>query len=308
MSSKSCPSAAKPGRSWLVLALCLALGAALGAAAVACRPAGPRSDMLLFILAGQSNMSGRGEVGRLPPGFPANRERIQVFNNAYQWCGPREPLDDPRGQRDLCSRDRAPGVGPGLAFAQRLSELMPRSRIGLIPCAKSDTTLAQWAPSPLPDTLYGSSLRRARAASQRGRVAGVLFFQGENDTASLAAAKSWPRRFAGLVAAWRRDLGDPALPVVFAQLGRLGAELRADPLCRHWRLLQQEQAALRLPNLAMVRADDLPLKPDGIHLSTPAQLRLGRRMAWAMHRLLTQGPGLAGQSAPRPAANSKTTK
>ena len=277
--------------------------AALGLAALlllaACQRPRPQPTALLFILAGQSNMSGRGELGRLPPGFPANRGRINNFTNAYTWREAVEPLDDPRGQKDACSLDPAPGVGPGLAFAQRLSQLMPSVRLGLIPCAVEGSSLAQWAPSRRGDALYGSSLRRAREASRRGRVAGILFYQGESDAFSRQAAESWPRRFAALVAAWRRDLGDPGLPVVFCQLGALSPKLRSQPGFRYWELLKKKQAAIRIPGVAMVRTDDLARKPDGIHLSTPGQMILGRRLAQAMHRLLTRRPSLAGPAAAR---------
>ncbi|MCB2225643.1 MAG: sialate O-acetylesterase [Desulfarculaceae bacterium] len=267
-------------RLCLIFLLCLCLGV------VACGRDETPPELLIFILAGQSNMSGRGELNQLPDNFPANRERIANFNNAYQWSGPQEPLDSPQGQKDLCSLDLTPGVGPGASFGQRISELMPTVHVGLIPCALGGAGIAMWAPSTNPKTLYGSSIRRAGEAAKRGRVRGVLFFQGESDTASRAAVVAWPRRFAALVAAWRRDLGDPTLPVVFAQLGRLGGNLKSDPDYRYWNLLKAKQAKLRLPYVAMVRSDDLALKPDGIHLSTSGQIFLGRRMAEAMYRLL----------------------
>eukprot|EP01022_Parablepharisma_sp_SALTPOND_P017733 TRINITY_DN2883_c0_g2_i1.p1 TRINITY_DN2883_c0_g2~~TRINITY_DN2883_c0_g2_i1.p1 ORF type:complete len:304 (+),score=110.65 TRINITY_DN2883_c0_g2_i1:765-1676(+) len=282
-------------RPWLKILLCLLLipGAAASAAPL------PSDGLMLFLLAGQSNMSGRGELGRLPPGFPSQRSRIAVFNNAYQWCGPDEPLDSAVGQKDACSTDTAAGVGPGAAFAQALAELMPSARVGLVPCAKGASSLRRWAPVHQRDTLYGSCLARARAASARGKVRGVLFYQGESDAHSRAAVRAWPLRFAELVAAWRRDLGNPLLPVVYCQIGSLGPELRDRPRYRYWDLLKQRQAAVSIPGVAMVRTDDLPLKPDGLHLSTAGQLILGRRLAQAMHRLLLrQGSAGGGQNPP----------
>lgn len=255
---------------------------------VGCGPDEGKPKTLLFILAGQSNMSGRGELKQLPPGFPAHRERIKNFSNADVWTEAKEPLDDPQGQKDACSLDLTPGVGPGLAFAQRLSELLPAVHVGLIPCARGAVTLDQWAPNPRPGTLYGSSLRRARLAGQKGRLAGVLFYQGESDAGSLEAAQSWPRRFAALVAAWRRDLGDPGLPVLFCQIGDLAPRWRKAPGFRYWEQVRQAQAGVRLPGVAMVATGDLPLMPDGIHLSTQAQLILGRRLAQATYELLLE--------------------
>ena len=270
-------------RPWPILLLCLFILAPTASWG----RSGPFHDTLVFILAGQSNMSGRGDLGELPPGFPAHGERLANFNNAYVWTTARAPLDDPQGQKDACSLDPFPGVGPGVAFGERLCELMPGIRVGLVPCARGGATLAAWAPAQGARTLYGSSLQRAAQAAKQGRVGGVLFYQGESDTASRAAAEAWPKHFADLVAAWRRDLGDPHLPVVFAQLCALGKDLAHDPLYRYWDLLKEKQAAIRLPRVLMVRSDDLPLKPDGLHLSTAGQMILGQRMAQAMHRLLT---------------------
>ncbi len=278
-------------RAISLIILAATLAGALGMAG--CGPAGERERTLLFILAGQSNMSGRGEPRELPPGFPAHGERIQNFSNADVWAEAREPLDHPRGQKDACSLDLSPGVGPGLAFAQRLGELLPTAYVGLIPCARGGASLAQWAPGPSPASLYGSSLRRARLAGQKGRVAGVLFHQGESDAGSLTVVRAWPSRFADLVTAWRRDLGDPGLPVVFCQIGDLAPRWRRTPGFRHWEELRQAQATVRLPGVAMVATGDLPLMPDGIHLSTGAQLILGRRLAQAMYELLEQRKAVA---------------
>ncbi|MCB2192187.1 MAG: sialate O-acetylesterase [Deltaproteobacteria bacterium] len=264
----------------------LLLLAWLLAGPLSCGPGWGEGQTLLFILAGQSNMSGRGDLGQLPPGFPANAGRIRNFSNADVWCEVAEPLDDPRGQKDACSLDLSPGVGPGTAFAQRLSELLPQVDVGLIPCARGRVTLDEWAPNSRLDSLYGSSLRRARLAGKKGRVAGVLFYQGENDTTSRQAVQSWPQRFAALVSAWRRDLGDPKLPVVFCQLGKLAGQWRGDPEFRYWDRLKQRQASVRLPMVRMVVTDDLDLKEDGIHLTTASQMILGRRLAQAMYDLL----------------------
>ncbi|BEQ16688.1 acetylxylan esterase [Desulfoferula mesophila] len=268
---------------------------------VGCGSDWDESGALVFLLAGQSNMSGHGDLSELPPGFPANAGRIGNFSNADVWTRAVEPLDDPAGQKDACSLDLCPGVGPGLAFAQVLTGLMPQARVGLIPCARGGSTLAHWAPGSRPDSLYGSSLRRARLAGAKARLAGVLFYQGESDAYSRQAAETWPSRFAALVAAWRRDLGDPRLPVVFCQIGALAPQWRADPAFRYWDLLKKRQAALRLPLVRMVTTDDLALKDDGIHLTTASQMILGRRLAQAMYELLEKRGTAGGKPArPRP--------
>ena len=53
--------------------------------------------------------------------------------------------------------------------------------IGLIPCAKGGSLIHDWRRNLDDNTLYGSCLKRARAASLMGNVAGLLYFQGEID-------------------------------------------------------------------------------------------------------------------------------
>src|SRR5262245_42445884 len=69
------------------------------------------SNLYLIALAGQSNMTGAGDVRMLPVGFQWN------FTNADIWELAREPIDSNYGQVDAVSRDEHPGVGPALAMA-----------------------------------------------------------------------------------------------------------------------------------------------------------------------------------------------
>ena len=83
------------------------------------------NNLHLFILARQSNMVGMGNVSELPEDFPRHKNRIWNFTNAYLWQRAKEPIDSPFYQVDQVSRDNGAGVGPGLAFADRLAELQP---------------------------------------------------------------------------------------------------------------------------------------------------------------------------------------
>ena len=75
------------------------------------------NNLYLIALAGQSNMTGAGDVKLLPVGFPTNGPRIWNFTNADTWEPAREPIDSNDRQVDTVSRDRHPGVGPALAMA-----------------------------------------------------------------------------------------------------------------------------------------------------------------------------------------------
>ena len=111
-------------------------------------------DLTIFILAGQSNMSGRGKLP-VPKEFDGVKE-IWNYANSGRWEEAREPLDDPTGQVDRVSIDEVPGIGPGLAFAVRMRHLSGKS-IGLIQCAKGASSMEMWRTG-------GGSLRRVRSA------------------------------------------------------------------------------------------------------------------------------------------------
>ena len=134
------------------------------------------SNLYLIALAGQSNMTGAGDVRMLPVGFPMNGPRMWNFTNADIWELAREPIDSNYGQVDAVSRDEHPGVGPALAMADAFTAKYPKVSVGLIPCGKSGSSIEKWHPDMSRSTLCGSCLYRQKQAAQQGQAArlGVL--------------------------------------------------------------------------------------------------------------------------------------
>lgn len=239
--------------------------------------------LALFVLAGQSNMAGWGEL----PATQTLHPRAFVFGNDYVWRQASEPIDNPEGQVDPVSR--SVGLfGPGLAFATALLAERPEMGIGLIPCARGDTTISQWQRNLSDDTLYGSCLKRILAASTMGELAGVLFFQGEADALDpeqnperVLSVANYGEMFAYYVDDVRSDVGQPDLPIVFAQIGTTTA-VAAFP---NWSLIQQQQAALNLHCARMITTKDLTLGDD-VHYSTASYQLIGARFAAAYLELL----------------------
>ena len=76
----------------------------------------------IYLLMGQSNMVGRGELTRLPP-----HPRVLSFNKAGKWIPAVDPL------HETSSRDR---VGPGVSFGRGMLHVVDQEiTIGLVPCA-----------------------------------------------------------------------------------------------------------------------------------------------------------------------------
>ena len=167
------------------------------------------SNLYLIALAGQSNMTGAGDVKLLPVGFPTNGPRIWNFTNADAWEPAREPIDSNSGQVDAVSRDGHPGVGPALAMADAFTAKYPNVSVGLIPCGKSGSSIEKWQPDKSRDSLYGSCLYRQKQAGLQGRLRALVFWQGGQDGKDKKTAKHWGENFKAMVKAWRADVGDP---------------------------------------------------------------------------------------------------
>ena len=242
-------------------------------------PPAHKGKLSLFILAGQSNMVGWAPL----PEDVVTDPRVYVFSNDYHWRVASDPVDDAYNQVDRVSLDRIAFFGPSMSFALASLERHPQVVIGLIPCAKNSSAISEWQRDLSDQSLYGSCLKRALAASPMGELSGILFFQGEADAVDPSlepkpepepAASEWSVLFTQFVTDFRKDLDQPDLPVVFAQLG---STLALDAFS-NWELVKEQQLSVELPMTAMITTDDLPLM-DGVHFTAESYEIIGERFA-----------------------------
>lgn len=246
----------------------------------------------LWVLGGQSNMQGVGDLVDVEPQNP----QVHSFDMADNWVIAKEPLHVlvsatdrvhwPRNKEKVPERytgerltkylaNLKKGAGLGMPFA---AEMVRRTGVpvGLVPCAHGGTSMDQWSPALKDqggDSLYGGLLRRFQAVG--GRVKGMLWYQGESDSGSKSAPL-FQDKFEKLVAAIRADFKQPDMPFYYVQIGRFvnkGGEAG-------WNMVQQMQlnAESRIPRSGMVAAIDTDLD-DLIHVGTPDLKLLGQRMA-----------------------------
>jgi type 1 glutamine amidotransferase len=250
----------------------------------------------LWVLAGQSNMEGVGDLIDVTPPNP----RVMLLGMDDKWEQAEEPLhwlvDSPdpvhsgdphtRAERSAGQhKTRNKGAGLGLPFAVALAE-STGVPIGLIASAHGGTSMEQWNPSKKEqggNSLYGSMLRQVKLAG--GKVKGVLWYQGESD-AMGGASKVFPKVFSDFIASVRSDFGQPELPFYYVQIGRFVNG--SDP--RGWNAVQDAQRVIvdRVPNTAVISVVDLELD-DLIHVGTQGLKRAGQRLARiAEHELFGQ--------------------
>jgi hypothetical protein len=228
-----------------------------------------KKDLHLFLLAGQSNMAGRGAVKDLKPSEAAPNQRILSLNTSFAW----QPAADPLHWDKVGA-----GVGPGRFFARIVADKTPGVTIGLIPAACGGSPVTAWVPGKFFEMTkshpYDDALARARRAMQDGTLKAILWHQGESD-ANAQAAPLYEKRLVELIARFRSDLNAPDLPFIVGQLGQF----------KPWNAHQTEidrahkAVAAKVKNVRYVSSDDLTSTGDNLHFSTGAQRLLGQRYA-----------------------------
>ena len=223
----------------------------------------------LWVIAGQSNASGTG-TGYVddPPTLG-----VHLFGSDERWKLACHPLEDAtRSLHTITVHGVFQAHSPWLAFGRLLLSQL-NYPVGLIPTALGGSPLSAWMEG---EDLYVNMLDMVRLAG--GRVRGMVWYQGESDCAPRPC-EDYIKRFTRFVAAARRDLGAPELPILTAQLGRYAAPADEENH-RSWTRLReaQRQAAQTLLGVELIPTVDLSLC-DEIHLSAPANVLLGQRFA-----------------------------
>jgi hypothetical protein len=231
-------------------------------------PAQLAGGLDIFILAGQSNMQGKGlesEYSLLPP-----PDSVFVFTEHYAWQRGKEPVND--------------GIGPSISFASELLKAKRQPPIGLVNVAEGGTNIGQWSKSTGDKSLYQRLLKRALAASTQGHIKGVLFMQGENDAEgdSTDHYTDWDVQFEKFVTDLRHDLNNDSLPIVFGQLGK-GTK-------PYWVQIKACQQRVNLPLVAMIKTDDLAYQDTSVHYTTQGYIELGKRFAHGYKSLVQSQP------------------
>ncbi|MBI1356356.1 MAG: sialate O-acetylesterase [Acidobacteria bacterium] len=229
----------------------------------------------LYLLAGQSNMAGRGTVEEIDS-TPV--PRVFALNSAMEWGPAKEPLhfDKP----DIV------GVGPGFAFGRAMAEAEPNVRIGLIPAAAGGSSIRAWqhramhegTQSPPWDDALSRTFRVL--ALEGGELHGIIWHQGESDSKDYTA--EYEDALVDLVQRFRKEFRQPDLPFVAAQLAEFYYEKSPGAAEINAAIAHLPE---RLPHTAYVTAEGFTARPDGVHLDSASARELGKRYAEAMLKL-----------------------
>lgn len=231
-------------------------------------PLPPPEKFDLFILAGQSNMAGRGALDDASAKAPP---RVLKWTSANHWAPATEPLHWDKG---------VAGAGLGRSFAEAVTEKYPDLTVGLIPTACGGSPISAWAPGEFHGQTgshpYDDCIARAKSAAQNGKIKAILWHQGESDN-NPAAAAVYEEKLRELIARFRADLGIPDLPFLIGQLGQFPDQ----PWSESMVVIDQAQQniARTTPGVYFVSSEGLLSKGDNVHFNTESLREFGKRYA-----------------------------
>jgi len=241
-------------------------------------PPARKETFRIYLLMGQSNMAGR-DTRELAS--QVDNPRILALSADGKWVVARDPMHPKQGRTE-------PGAGPGIPFALEMIKADPGATIGLVPCAVGGSPLRRWTKGRGGD-LYEKAVEQARLAARDGVISGVLWHQGESDTAKKVDAESYEARLGQMLKDLRSDLGLPDLPIVVGQLGEF---LSLTP--EKYPYADTVRAAIRhipavVPHAGYADSSGLGHKGDKLHFNAEGARALGKRFAAAMLTLMRHG-------------------
>ena len=166
----------------------------------------------IYLLMGQSNMSGRGKINDSLSKI--SNDRVFMLDSNFNWVPAKHPVH--------FDKPKHVGVGPGLSFGIEMAKSNPSASIGLVPCAVGGTSISVWEPNALDSSSkkhpYDDALKRIKAAMKSGTIKGVIWHQGESDS-KPKRSKEYLANLEKLIYRIRQEVGNPTLPFIVGELG-----------------------------------------------------------------------------------------
>ncbi|MHA8088041.1 sialate O-acetylesterase [Aquirufa sp. Wall-65K1] len=225
----------------------------------------------IYILMGQSNMAGRGEM--LEPYLSQQHERVFMLNAQNEFVPAKHPMH--------FDKPSIVGVGPGLSFGIEMAKNSPNIKIGLVPCAVGGSSILAWQTNALDEATkthpWDDAKKRILAAQQKGVIKGVLWHQGESDS-EPSKRVVYMEKLQGLIAEVRAISQQAHLPFVVGELGYFN---------QNYQEFNQILRSLHAPNegTTCVSAEGLTPKSDNIHFDSKSATELGKRYAQVLQQM-----------------------
>ena len=224
-----------------------------------------KQNLWVFILAGQSNMAGRGLV---EPQDTVPNTRVYTINKQGDMIYAKEPLH--------FYEPSMSGLDSGLSFGKSLIKHIPDSiSVLIIPTAVGGSSISQWLNDSIHREvkLFTNFKEKAELGMRFGTVKGILWHQGESD-AKTKEAPLYQIKLSELFYQFRKIIGNQEATVVIGQLGSYSTNPMWSKINDHIKYYVSTD-----PNAGMINTQDLKEKGDKVHFNSEAQRVMGERYA-----------------------------
>lgn len=249
--------------------------------------------MNIIVLAGQSNMAGRGNVSALPRYL--NKVHSDIWYHYY--CGFAADKTKPYssdgwtflqpGKKHVSTPEAH--FGPEMSFAVAFKEALSLTdgELGIIKVAVGGTNLVNdWNPvSPGGHKIFPNFVKRVNTAllssvkSSANNIKGILWMQGEGDSLDKESAIIYRHNLEIFIKNCRSFFNNSKLPFIQGQI--MDRNTDRMPFAAMVREAQHD-VCNTFPNIGLIETDDLADMGDKIHFSSEALIELGKRYAQAL--------------------------
>lgn len=239
-----------------------------------------QQKMELYLLIGQSNMAGRGELEAQDTIVP---DRVFTLSKDLKWVPAKDPIHFDKN---------AAGTGLGRTFGIEMAKAHQNVKIGLIPCAVGGTSIDAWKPGAFDQATkthpWDDMLKRVQFALLSGEIKGILWHQGESDS-NPSKYETYGEKLTDLISRIRQLTGNQNTPFVCGELGQFYiAKVRKDgaasgPADEVMKATQE--VVSHVGHSAFVSSKGLIHKGDQTHFDSRSVRELGKRYAEAMLKI-----------------------
>ncbi len=230
-----------------------------------------KENFKIVVLAGQSNMAGRGFVqdeDKIP--IP----RVYMLDKTGNWVPAVDPIHYDKSNAGVC---------PGRSFAKEMVDADPNIAVGLVPTSCGGSSIDHWLPDVYFEQTksypFDDALIRTKRALQDGTLEAILWRQGEAD-ASVEKAATHAAKLAMLFKRFREEFDASDVPILVGELFPYKPSKGYDAIRD-----AQLQVVDELSPAAFVSAEGVKLNPDNVHFDRASQIEQGKRFYKALQEL-----------------------
>ena len=225
-----------------------------------------KKNTWIFLMAGQSNMAGRGWVEAQDT---VPNKRVFSMDSEGKLLYAKEPLN-------LFEPSYA-GLDCGVSFARSLLKEIPsKINILVIHTAVGGSNIKQWIDDSTHRSvkLLSNFKEKVAIAKKYGTIKGIIWHQGESD-ANSKRIPLYQKNLEILFNTFRTIIGNDQLPIIMGELGAFSKEPQAfEAINKIIRAFPQTDSYT-----GYIKTSDLIHKGDSLHFNSAGQRSMGERYA-----------------------------